>query len=250
MKLYMAGDGGPMKWALLNDRMGFDQTIAHRVNLLESFYYVADWQTRNIHNFKSFMLDSGAYTFKNKSKAVADWDDYLRRYIDYINRYDVSLFFELDIDSIIGYSNVIKLRHTLETETGKKCIPVWHRSRGKEEWLHMCNEYDYVAVGGIAGAEGASIEPYLPWMTREAHKRGTLVHGLGFTHLNSLKKVGFDSVDSTAWLYGNLAGLIYYWSGSSMIKVKRPRSKKMKSKAVARHNFVEWVRMAECLEKR
>ena len=36
--------------------------LASRVNMLESFYYVQDWQTRNIHRFKRFLLDSGAFT--------------------------------------------------------------------------------------------------------------------------------------------------------------------------------------------
>ena len=118
--------------------------VAARVNLLESFYYVADWQTRNLHRFKSFMLDSGAFTFAYGSGAEVDWDDYLERYIAYIVENNVGLFFELDIDKLVGYEKVLEYRKRLEDGAGRRCIPVWHMNRGREDWLKTCDEYDYI----------------------------------------------------------------------------------------------------------
>jgi len=229
---------------------GFDQDIASRVNLLESFYYVADWQTRNMHRFKSFMLDSGAFTFAFGSKATVNWDEYVSRYIDYINTNDVNLFFELDIDAIVGYEKVKEIRKKIESATNKQSIPVFHFERGKEEWLRMCDEYNYVAIGGIAVAKGRSrMEPYLPWFTSEAHKRGAKVHGLGYTNIDNLQRVGFDSVDSSAWLMGNRGGFVYRFDGRTMQKKLAPKGKKVNNKAVARHNFLEWVKLGEYLER-
>lgn len=220
--------------------------------MLESFYYVADWQTRNIHRFKSFMLDSGAFTFAFGSKKTVDWDQYLDQYIIYINENDVELFYELDIDKLVGYEKVLEFRERLESGTGKRCIPVWHISRGKEVWLKTCEEYDYVALGGLAAHEFPNQEKVIPWFTSTAHARGCKVHGLGYTRLKHLERMNFDSVDSSAWLYGNRGGYVYQFrnDGCRMHKVTPPEGMRLDAKKVARHNFMQWVRLAEYMEGR
>lgn len=122
--------------------------------ILESFYYVKPWQLQKIHEWDMFLLDSGAFTFLSSQKGNSvDWKEYVKNYADFIIKNKIENFFELDIDPVIGYDNVLKIRRYLENRTGKKCIPVWHRSRGKEDFLRMCDEYDYVAVGGIVSRE-------------------------------------------------------------------------------------------------
>ena len=249
LNLYLAGDGGPMTWAFSSNGGGFDHGIASRVNMLESFYYVQPWQTELIPYLKSFLLDSGGYTLRRGKGDVTDWDSYLTRYIDYINRNDVRLFFDLDIDGEVGYRGVLRFRERLERETGKRSIPVWHMSYGKQEWLDLCDEYGYVALGGLAHAAGRrQMEKYVPWFLSEAHKRGTKVHILGYTPAGNLMSCGADSVDSSAWLYGNRGRFIYRWDGRTMRKIDVPEGKRMVSREVARHNFIEWVKMGEALE--
>lgn len=119
-----------MTWAFSSNGGGFDHGIASRVNMLESFYYVQPWQTELIPYLKSFLLDSGGYTLRRGKGDVTDWDSYLTRYIDYINRNDVRLFFDLDIDGEVGYRGVLRFRERLERETGKRSIPVWHCRMG------------------------------------------------------------------------------------------------------------------------
>lgn len=130
----------------------FISNITDSKYILESFYYFQEWQIPLIKKSEMFLLDSGAFTFMSGKKSN-DFDGYLTRYIDFIKKHDVKHFFELDIDSIVGYDKVKQLRKRLEKETGKKCIPVWHKSRGKEEFLKMCDEYNYVAIGGIVTKE-------------------------------------------------------------------------------------------------
>ena len=60
--------------------------------------------------------------------------------IEFINTYKIDKFFELDIDSVVGYEEVLKLRKKLEHLTEKQCIPVWHTSRGKEDFLKTCGK--------------------------------------------------------------------------------------------------------------
>ena len=153
------------------------------VAILESFFYADKWTEQLIPRLDRFMLDSGAFTFFSGKHGNVDWEEYLSRYIDFINRNNVKLFFELDIDSIIGYENVLKLRKRLEQGTGKQCIPVWHVWRGKEEFLKMCDEYPYVALGGIVNSDikQADYERMFPWFIKEAHKRGAKIHGLSLS---------------------------------------------------------------------
>lgn len=249
-KLYLAGTTFYGGGGRIIQGGVFDNDIAVRVNMLESFYYVADWQTRNLHKFKSFMLDSGAFTFAFGAKKTVVWDEYLDSYIDYINENDVELFFELDIDKLVGYEKVLEYRKRLEDGTGKRCIPVWHITRGKDNWLETCEEYDYIALGGLAAHEFPNQERVIPWFTKTAHERGCKVHGLGYTRLPHLERMDFDSVDSSAWLYGNRGGFLYQYrnDGCKMHKIKPPEGMRVDAKKVAHHNFMQWIKLAEYME--
>lgn len=220
------------------------------IMILESYYYADKWTEALIPKLKKFMLDSGAFTFLTSHKGKVDWNEYLNGYIDFINRNDVKLFFELDIDPIVGYENVLKMRARLERETGKRPIPVWHKSRGKEEFLKMCDEYDYVAIGGIVSKEISRKEyDYFPWFIKEAHKRGAKIHGLGFTNLEGIRKYGFDSVDSTSWTSGNRFGSVYWFNGETMEKASKKEGQRLgDSRAVAINNFNEWVKFQKYAE--
>lgn len=255
MRVYLAGTQGEVKNGagrlgdvFLTGSGEYDLCVMARVNILESFYYVKDWQTRNIHNFKSFMLDSGAFTFAYGSGDQVDLGEYLRRYIGYINENDVDLFFELDVDKLVGHERVLEFRRELEGGTGRRCIPVWHLSRGRDEWLRLCDEYDYVALGGLAAKEFRDQERYIPWFTRTAHERGCRVHGLGYTKLRHLQHMGFDSVDSTAWLSGSRGGFVFVRDGFRMGHVGPPPGRRIDPSVAACHNFMQWVELAEDLE--
>lgn len=100
------------------------------------------------------MLDSGAFSYINsKNTNNVNWDEYIESYAEFINNHNIKLFMELDIDSVVGIKEVERLRNKLERLTNKQCIPVWHKSRGKDYWLKMIKEYDYVAIGGIVTKE-------------------------------------------------------------------------------------------------
>lgn len=223
-------------------------------NILESFYYCKNnaFIPVLIPHLKSFLLDSGAFTFM-QGKASVNWDSYTEEYAAFINKHDIKLFFELDIDPIVGLKEVERLRKKLEHLTGKKPIPVWHISRGKEYFVKMCKEYPYVALGGIVTQEvpRAVYEKAFPWFIATAHKYGAKIHGLGYTSLEGLHKYHFDSVDSTAWLYGNRGGYLYKFNPRTgmMDKIDAPSGSRLKSTEAAMHNFLEWIKFQEYAEK-
>ena len=115
--------------------------------VLESFYYIKPWQIQEMSNWKMFLLDSGAFTFLHAAERKrVDWDAYLSKYIAFIKANGIEYFFELDIDAIVGYESVKAMRRRLESETERRCIPVWHRSRGLEEFKRLCKEYPYICL--------------------------------------------------------------------------------------------------------
>ena len=227
--------------------------------ILESFYYCRknDVIIKLLPRFESFMLDSGAFTFmQGANSETIDWDGYTEEYAEWINTNKIDLFFELDIDSIVGLKEVERLRAKLEQLTGKQPIPVWHINRGKEYFERMIKEYKSVALGGIVGAKkGTEIykkyQSVFPWFIREAHNAGTKIHGLGFTSLEGVKKYPFDSVDSTAWLYGNRGGYLYKFNEitGEMGKIRAPEGYRLKSRDAALWNFNEWIKFQEYAKK-
>lgn len=225
--------------------------LANSPFLLESFYYIKEWQIPLIKKAELFLLDSGAFTFMNNAKKNdINWKEYIDSYIDFINKYNIKYFFELDIDVVVGYENVLKIREYIESKTKKKCIPVWHKSRGKEEFLKMCEEYDYVAIGGIVTKEIKSSEyKVFSWFINEAHKRGAKIHGLGFTNLKNLKKYNFDSVDSTSWLSGGRFGTIYQFKNNTLESIGFSDKRVADYKKAHAHNLEEWIKYQKYANK-
>lgn len=239
MKLFLAGTAG-------------DEKLIKKCTplyVLESFYYFKTWQTYLLENCKDFLLDSGAFTFIGSHKGKADFNDYVDRYIKFINEYDIKHFFELDIDVIVGYQEVLQIRKKIEQQTMKKCIPVWHRSRGKEEFKRMCEEYNYVALGGLAIKE---IKPkeyeFLHWFTNYAHEHNCKIHGLGFTS-NKAVQYNFDTVDSTSWLQARKFGVLRKFNGCKMVEIKSDKKTKKGNPAILEFNLNEWIKYQKYLAR-
>lgn len=247
MHIYIAGEHPVKNGTKIQSWQG--------LNILESYYYLRKNTNfeRLLHTIPmNFLLDSGAFTFMQGNHGKVDISDYVNGYAEFINKHDIKLFFELDIDSVVGLEKVEQIRNRLEMLTGKKPIPVWHIGRGKQYFLDMCKAYPYVALGGIVSKEITNYE-YFPWFISEAHKAGAKIHGLGFTQLASLRRYHFDSVDSTAWLYGNRGGYLYLFNPKAtnlMEKITAPAGKgRLKSNESAMHNFKEWVKLSRWAEK-
>jgi len=244
MKLYLAG----IEHGVMTYIENFE--IKKNYLFLGSFYYFQSQYIKYINN-DIFLLDSGAFTFmKQSSRTNVDWDKYLKKYINFINKYNIKLFFELDIDSVVGLEKVRKMRKKLEKETGKKSIPVWHKNRGKENYIKLVKNYDYIAYGGFL-TDGISTQKnlkYLPWFINKARQNNCKVHLLGYTG-KDLEKTNAYSADSTSWTLGNRFGLLYKFNGKKMKKIDKPPNTKFNQKRIANHNFREWLKYQQYLLK-
>ena len=240
MKLYIAGTASHRE--IVENR-----NIPY---LLESYYYIKPWQMDYIKNHcQSFILDSGAFTFMGgfsftQGNTNIQWEKYCDEYAEFVKANNIQYFIELDIDSVVGYDKVKELRRELEKKVGRQCIPVWHSTRGVEEWKSMCDEYSYVAIGGIVGGEWkAQAEKFIPWFIKEAHKRNAMVHGLGFTKTKKLKEYHFDSVDSTRWSAGARFGDLHYYIDGEIRNAGRRNGYRCHGEKALRHNLDEWLKM-------
>ena len=204
-------------------------------------------------NKENFLLDSGAFSYMNGQKCTKEMLlNYLDRYIFFINKYDIKYFFELDVDTIFGIEFVERMRNKLEKETGKKCIPVWHKSRGIEYWKKMVEEYDYIAIGGLVFHVKKKEWPLIKKMVDYAYKKRVKVHGLGFTKTKILEneKWHFYSVDSSSWLSSASRGqkLQIFKNGCiNNVDMKKRKVKAIISK-MATFNFLEWCKYQKYMD--
>ena len=237
MKIYLAGTQGNKGSILDNKEKG--------IYLLESFFYLKD-SHMDMYKNHNFLLDSGAFTFFSGKKV--DWDSYVGRDIEFINKHDIDLFFELDIDRVVGIKKVEEIRKRIENETGKQSIPVWRPSRGIEYWYKMIKEYSYVAISASGKYDSSWTRskesiPILKKMLKLAKENNCKVHGLGFTSLKLLKQIPFYSVDSTSWIAGQKFGVIIKFNGEGFDKYKRPKNSRMINPSLRLENgFTEWIK--------
>lgn len=246
MKVFLAGANGKNK-ILAQMLLKENQEQKCLPYILESYYYADSETERLIPYMKDFLLDSGAYTFMQNSKNHVDWDEYIEKYADFIVRNKVKKYFELDIDSVVGYEKVIEFRKRLERLTGVQPIPVWHTGRGTKEFAKHSKEYPYVAIGGLVGTGKSEYArkywKFFPWFIKTAHENNAKIHALGFTSLDGIRQFHFDSVDSTAWTCGNRYGYVYRFTGNDMSKIDAPKNHRLiDTRRAAQHNFDEWVK--------
>lgn len=191
-------------------------------------------------------------SFKSGKKLTSnDFKKYLNNYIEFINKYDIKYFFELDIDVVVGYNKVLEMRKKLEECTGKKCIPVFHKNRGIQEWIKMCQEYDYVAIGcsGKNDSKWTRKHPEVIYkMLRIAKKYNCKVHGLGFTSKH-VERFGFYSVDSTTWLNAGKFGKISRFDGRKILEIHKDEKNKRGKPNMLEFNLKEWLKYQKHLEK-
>lgn len=214
--------------------------------ILETFYEgeKACLEAIKIVGKKNFLLDSGAFSYMNgKQISKNDMDIYVRKYIRFICQYEVPYFFEMDVDKIFGLETVESWRKQIEIQTGKKCIPVWHKQRGVEYWKKMCRNYDYIAIGGLVLGAKKQEYPSYKKLVEYAAIRGIKVHGLGFTKTKILKEYPFYSVDSSSWVMGAVMGKQKHLFENGIITIQKidTKGKRLDTNKLCAHNLAQWV---------
>ncbi|EAD2410196.1 hypothetical protein DTQ80_14955 [Listeria monocytogenes] len=211
-----------------------------------SYYY-----TRNKETFFSklnkvsneILVDSGAHSFQ-KGKKV-EWEEYTKTYANWIKKVDnnkILGYFEMDVDNIIGYEEVLKLRKILDNSSDK-IIPVWHKNRGIDEFKRMCVETkgEIVAITGFKN--GDIKDEHYSLFLKYAWEHSKKVHCLGMTRIKILDRTPFNYVDSSTWKQaGNFGEFRKFQDG----KIKTYSVKgKYKTEELDLLNFQEFIKMSE-----
>lgn len=229
--------------------------------VLGSFYYLQKLKPDILQQYfsyiksddcKGFILDSGAFSMLNAKGGTESFlknlDDYIDNYIEFIKFWNVKNFIELDIDPLVGYSKVLKIREKIEKEVGRKSIPVWHISRGINEWKNTVKLYEYVAIGGIVTKEIKKKDYkkiFLP-LLKIARSEKCNVHGLGFTG-KEINDFPFFSCDSSTWTTINRFGSMPIFSITEKCIKNKSISEKRKIKLgnetrmkLTKYSIMEW----------
>ena len=238
----------------LNSSKEKQVTYSRSPYILGSFYYEREqaMYREHLEGCKMFLLDSGAFTFLNSAKGKpVDWERYVSNYADFIVANNIKYYFELDVDAIVGYERVKKFRRYLESKTRRPSIPVWHKTRGLDEYKKLTEEYSYIAIGGIAIKTITQKQHkfFTPLLTIAA-KNGCKVHGLGFTCINELPKYPFYSVDSSSYLGCVRYGSTYKYQFGKLKTIPRDPEKRVKDRhSLLQHNIDEWTKYQNYADK-
>lgn len=201
----------------------------------------------------NFILDSGAFSLFSGSVKNLDYNK-LKKYIDdycyYVKRNNIKNFIEMDIDMIIGYENVKKIREYITNKVGRKPIEVWHTWRGDEDLIRSCKENDFICIG-IKKKLG--MKDTFQHLIDIAYKYNTKVHILGWTPLNLTDVKRIYSSDSTTWLSGGRFGSVYQFKNNKMIMLKRPEGfKRIDDTEVYvnlhKYNLKQWIKYQQFLQ--
>lgn len=230
--------------------------VKHCKYALLSFYYVRKKENNkelidymiDLNSKDNFLLDSGAFSLMtSKKNSELNLDAYIEEYINFVKKYKIKRYIEMDLDSVVGYEKVLEIRKRLENEIGYQSVPVWHMSRGTEEFKKMCNEYKYVAIGGLVEHVPKSAYPAIKELVKYANSKRVKVHGLGFTNKDAWT-YGFYSVDSSSWTSGRRYGQGVVFKNGKITNLKRPKGSKANYLVVDRNNFVEWCKYQRFVE--
>lgn len=155
----------------------------------------------------SLFLDSGAFSAWSLGSEIKleDYIAFIKQYKDYISIYAV-----LDVigDAEGTWQNQKKME-----EAGLHPLPCFHFG---EPWRYLdryIDQYDYIALGGLAKKKGNSemFEFLNACFDRICDANGlplVKVHGFGVTNFRAMSSYPWYSVDSTTWLITSRMGSI------------------------------------------
>lgn len=231
--------------------------------VLMSFYYLQKNQRikwlidlmNERNKADDFILDSGAFTFMNGKRATEkQFDSYVNRYIEFIKKYHIKRYVELDVDALFGESKAFYYRNKLEKEIGYQCIPIWHKQRGIQSFKNDCKNYSYIGIGGLAVKDIKPSEyEKLKILTGYANAHKTKVHAMGFTPSHEVHKFGFYSSDSSSWTSAKRFANIPYFDGSGIKTHKKPANTRMvisKRTLISKIAYSEWCKYQKYVVKK
>lgn len=207
-------------------------------NILVSFFYLQPSELKKIkeEGFKNVFIDSGGYSARKGGKEVD-----ITQYRDFLTNNKDLIFTAANLD-VMDVDKALKNQKYLEGQY--PVLPVYHYSEyveGDRALLEkFCKEYDYIALGGMAGVltDKISMINYLRFCFKTIMRYKVKVHGFGITSSDILKEYPFYTVDSTTWLTGGQFGIICKWEADKFT-MKSTLHPSMKDEMIDRNIPIE-----------
>ena len=191
-------------------RVNYRLLSYHAINMInhpeskESFEYYQNG--RDI----SLFLDSGAYSaFTQKLEIDID------KYIGFIKEHEKYLSVYAVLDVIGDVEGTYQNQQYMEMR-GLTPIPCFHAKEDYDYLEEYVNNYDYIALGGMAQLKGSKTQLKLwlddIWSKYLVNEDGTAkikIHGFGITSVELMKRYPWYSVDSTSWVLTSRFGSVY-----------------------------------------
>jgi hypothetical protein len=149
--------------------------------------------------------DSGAFSAASQGAEVD-----IRAYGKWLTKWSSILTVASNLDVIGDHQASMKNQRELEA-MGHNVLPVFHVGSPFDQLEKLCEEYPYVALGGMVPYSTANLGPWLVKCFRIASKYNTCFHGFGQTRREYLEDFPFYSVDSSAWGKSFMFGTLELW---------------------------------------
>lgn len=152
-----------------------------------------------------FLIDSGAFTAFTKGEKIdrVEYCEWLLKEAKYITH-------AAALDVIGDWKASAKNYEWMLNRLGDKVkiLPAWHLGSPLEELDRLCRETDYMAIGGCVpySKQPKVLMRHLIQAHKVAAKHGTKLHGLGITGRETMTRLPWHSVDSSAWQSGHRFG--------------------------------------------
>lgn len=171
-----------------------------RPRTLLSFAYFQGWSVEKFAGYAwtDLLIDSGAFTAATKGKKVdiEEYNDFLIARADSINH-------AASLDVIGDWRETAKNYEKQKARLGDRVdlLPTWHLGSPIEELHRLCEERDYMAIGGCVpyAKRPEMLMRHLIQAHRVAAEHGTKLHGLGITGKTAMLRLPWHSVDSSSW---------------------------------------------------
>lgn len=227
MKIYLAG-------GVDIDEFKYIKSVGGQ-NVLISFFSIKRKPDvpaffEQLHKLKlNVFLDSGAYSAftRNTVIDVVEYIEFVREFGKYCG-----LYAGLDV---IGNAEKTALNIQKMQNEGLTPMPTFHRGSDFRILKRMLIEHSYIALGGMAGAKGKSMIPWLDNCFSIIRTKAD-VHGFAMTSCDMLYRYPFTSVDSTSWIMCGAFGQYVEFDGRVIRKRPVHTGKHMTARMI---NFVD-----------
>lgn len=176
---------------------------------LTSFHYFRTTDLRRITSATSLPValfgDSGAFSAASQGANVSI-DDYAR----WLDMWRDVLTVYSNLDVIGDEAATMQNQRQLE-QRGHRPLPVFHVGSSWTNLESLCEEYPYIALGGMVPHRASNLGPWLVRCFRIASKYDAKFHGFGQTRHEYLRNFPWYSIDSSSWGAGFRYGNVDLW---------------------------------------